>query len=72
MLFFAALINYARKAVVGLTAVPIMQELDLTPEKFGFLGVSSERPRPLQMVPRCETGAPNGGRIAVCCHGRDH
>jgi MFS family permease len=40
MLFFAALINYADKTVVGLAAVPIMQELNLTPKEFGFLGSS--------------------------------
>jgi MFS family permease len=40
MLFFAALINYADKTVVGLAAVPIMEELNLTPKEFGFLGSS--------------------------------
>jgi MFS transporter, ACS family, D-galactonate transporter len=40
MLFFAALINYADKTVVGLAAVPIMQELNLTPREFGLLGSS--------------------------------
>lgn len=40
MLFLAALINYADKTVVGLAAIPIMQELNLTPKEFGFLGSS--------------------------------
>jgi MFS family permease len=40
MLFFAALINNADKAVLGLAAVPIMRELGLTPKEFGFLGSS--------------------------------
>ena len=40
MLFFAALINYADKTVLGLAAVPIMQELNLTPKQFGLLGSS--------------------------------
>jgi MFS family permease len=40
MLFFGALINYADKTVVGLAAVPIMEELNLTPKEFGFLGSS--------------------------------
>jgi MFS family permease len=40
MLFLAALINYADKTVVGLAAVPIMQELNLSPKEFGLLGSS--------------------------------
>ncbi len=38
MLFGYMLINFADKAVVGLAAVPIMQELSLTPKQFGLLG----------------------------------
>ena len=34
------LINFADKVVVGLAAKPIMEELKLTPEQFGFLGSS--------------------------------
>jgi MFS family permease len=34
------LINFADKAVVGLAAVPIMQELELTPRQFGLVGSS--------------------------------
>jgi MFS family permease len=40
MLFLAALINYADKIVVGVAAVPIMQELNLSPKEFGLLGSS--------------------------------
>jgi MFS family permease len=39
-LFFFMLINFADKTVVGLAAVPIMRELDLTPKQFGLLGSS--------------------------------
>lgn len=38
MLFAYMLINFADKAVVGLAAVPIMQEMALTPQQFGLLG----------------------------------
>ena len=37
LLFLYMLINFADKAVVGLAAVPIMQELALTPRQFGFV-----------------------------------
>jgi len=40
LLFLYMLINFADKAVVGLAAVPIMQELALTPSQFGFVGSS--------------------------------
>jgi len=33
-------INFADKAVIGLAAVPIMQELRLTPKQFGLIGSS--------------------------------
>jgi MFS family permease len=39
-LFFFMLINFADKTVVGLAAVPIMTELNLTPNEFGLLGSS--------------------------------
>ena len=39
-LFFFMLINFADKTVVGLAAVPIMRELNLTPKEFGWLGSS--------------------------------
>jgi MFS family permease len=39
-LFFFMLVNFADKTVVGLAAVPIMKELNLTPKEFGFLGSS--------------------------------
>jgi MFS family permease len=39
-LFFFMLINFADKTVVGLAAVPIMKELNLTPYEFGLLGSS--------------------------------
>ena len=35
LLFLYMLINFADKAVVGLAAVPIMQELELTPSNSG-------------------------------------
>ncbi|HUN50566.1 MAG TPA: MFS transporter [Candidatus Sulfotelmatobacter sp.] len=38
LLFLFMLVNFADKVVVGLAAVPIMQELKLTPQQFGFLG----------------------------------
>jgi ACS family D-galactonate transporter-like MFS transporter len=36
--FFFMLVNFADKAVVGLSSVPIMQELDLSHVQFGMLG----------------------------------
>lgn len=38
LLFFFMLINYADKAVIGLSAVPIMRELHLTNTQFGAIG----------------------------------
>jgi hypothetical protein len=40
LLFLYMLINFADKAVVGLAAVPIMQEFELTPRQFGLVGSS--------------------------------
>lgn len=40
VLFFFMLINFADKIVVGLAAVPIMRDLNLTPREFGLLGSS--------------------------------
>ena len=40
LLFSFMLINFADKTVVGLAAVPIMRDLDLTPRQFGFVGSS--------------------------------
>lgn len=40
LLFFYMLINFADKAVLGLAAVPIMQDLALTPKQFGLVGSS--------------------------------
>ncbi|HJU19417.1 MAG TPA: MFS transporter [Stellaceae bacterium] len=40
LLFLFMLINFADKAVIGLAAVPIMQELKLTPKQFGLIGSS--------------------------------
>jgi MFS family permease len=39
-LFFFMLINFADKTVVGLAAVPMMKDLNLTPKDFGLLGSS--------------------------------
>jgi MFS transporter, ACS family, D-galactonate transporter len=39
-LFVFMLINFADKTVVGLAAVPIMRDLNLTPKEFGVLGSS--------------------------------
>src|SRR6185503_17882197 len=36
LLFLFMLINFADKTVVGLAAVPIMRDLELTPRQFGF------------------------------------
>ena len=38
MLFTYMLVNFADKAVVGLAAVPIMTEMQLSPTEFGLLG----------------------------------
>lgn len=40
LLFFFMLINFSDKAIIGLAAVPIMQELHLTPSQFGLVGSS--------------------------------
>jgi MFS family permease len=40
LLFFYMLINFADKAVLGLAAGPIMQDLALTPKQFGLVGSS--------------------------------
>src|SRR3981081_550366 len=40
LLFLFMLVNFADKIVVGLAGVPIMTEMKLEPEQFGFLGSS--------------------------------
>src|SRR5215470_6593933 len=40
LLFLFMLINFADKAVIGIAAVPIMKELDLSPRQFGLVGSS--------------------------------
>jgi ACS family D-galactonate transporter-like MFS transporter len=40
LLFLFMLINFADKAVIGLAAVPIMKELNLSPSQFGLVGSS--------------------------------
>ncbi len=40
LLFSFMLINFADKAVIGIAAVPIMQELKLSPSEFGLIGSS--------------------------------
>ena len=40
LLFLFMVINFADKAALGIAAVPIMRELDLTPRQFGLLGSS--------------------------------
>jgi len=40
LLFLLMVVNFADKIVVGLAGVPIMKELQLTPEQFGLLGSS--------------------------------
>jgi len=40
LLFLFMLINFADKAVIGIAAVPIMDDLHLTPRQFGLLGSS--------------------------------
>jgi hypothetical protein len=37
LLFLFMLVNFADKIVVGLAGAPIMDELKLSPEQFGFL-----------------------------------
>ena len=38
LLFLYMVVNFADKIVVGLAGVPIMADLKLTPQQFGFLG----------------------------------
>jgi ACS family D-galactonate transporter-like MFS transporter len=40
LLFLFMVINFADKAVIGIAAVPIMKELQLSPRQFGLLGSS--------------------------------
>ncbi len=40
LLFLFQLINFADKAVIGIAAVPIMQDLQLSPRQFGLVGSS--------------------------------
>ncbi|WP_454861144.1 MFS transporter [Peribacillus frigoritolerans] len=40
LLFFGAVINFADKSIVGLAAVPIMKEFNLTYAEWGFVGSS--------------------------------
>lgn len=40
MLFLFMVINFADKAVLGLAAVPMMHDMNLTPREFGFVGSS--------------------------------
>ena len=40
LLFLFMVINFADKAVIGIAAVPIMEELQLSPREFGLLGSS--------------------------------
>ena len=40
LLFMFMVINFADKAVIGIAAVPIMQELQLGPRQFGLIGSS--------------------------------
>ena len=40
LLFLFMVVNFADKAVIGIAAVPIMQELQITPSQFGLIGSS--------------------------------
>jgi len=40
LLFLFMLVNFADKAVIGIAAVPMMQELRLSPSQFGLIGSS--------------------------------
>src|SRR5580704_13800322 len=40
LLFLFMLINFADKSVIGIAAVPIIQELKITPSQFGLIGSS--------------------------------
>jgi MFS family permease len=40
LLFFFMFINFADKAVIGLAAVPMMRDLDLSPQQWGTVGSS--------------------------------
>ena len=46
LLFLFMLINFADKALIGIAAVPIMQELQLSPRQFGLLGSRSNSTSP--------------------------
>lgn len=40
LLFFGAVINFADKSIIGLAAVPIMKEFDLSYAEWGLVGSS--------------------------------
>src|SRR5580704_6314129 len=40
LLFLFMVVNFADKSVIGIAAVPIMQELKITPSQFGLIGSS--------------------------------
>src|SRR5215472_18755045 len=40
LLFLFMLVNFADKTVIGIAAVPMMQELRLSPREFGLIGSS--------------------------------
>ena len=40
MLFVFIVVNFADKVVLGLVAVPMMDELKMTPSEFGLIGSS--------------------------------
>ena len=40
LLFLFMLVNFADKAMIGIAAVPMMQELGLSPREFGLIGSS--------------------------------
>src|SRR5262245_25338716 len=40
LLFAFMLINFADKAVIGIAAVPIMKDLNISPSRFGLIGSS--------------------------------
>jgi ACS family D-galactonate transporter-like MFS transporter len=40
LLFLFMVVNFADKAVIGIAAIPVMQELNITPSQFGLIGSS--------------------------------
>jgi hypothetical protein len=65
LLLLFMMINFADKAVISIAAVPMMQELNLSPREFGLIGSSftcCSRSRPSRRA-----FSSTGLRRAGCC-----